>query len=290
MESKVGKKILTLRKESGMSQEQLAEKLSVSRQAISKWERGESLPELYNLMAISDIFSISMDYLTKDGALIEKEEKTKLALESIEIKDENVNKKSLISLSVGIVIILISVFSYILIENYMGKGLTIFIFSILLSIGLFFILYSEKEKFVYKVKIYNEKTNENVNVNVNTVNNGLLVGTFGIILIVIATMSYVMLEMFFTEGIVILLFGAVTAIGIVFIIYGYSNSYSYLKKQGVDIEEKDTTKMGLLKEFLGEICSIVYLILGFGFELWHPGWIIFLIPAVVIAVYKFKKI
>jgi transcriptional regulator with XRE-family HTH domain len=55
-----------LRTKNRYSQEQLAEKLMVSRQAISKWETGESLPDIDKVMLISDFFGVSMDYLLKD--------------------------------------------------------------------------------------------------------------------------------------------------------------------------------------------------------------------------------
>lgn len=55
-----------LRKKSGLSQEQLAEQLNVSRQAISKWELGNAIPESDKLIAISKYFSVSLDYLLKD--------------------------------------------------------------------------------------------------------------------------------------------------------------------------------------------------------------------------------
>lgn len=59
-------KLLTLRTQSGYSQEALAEKLNVSRQAISKWEIGTTLPETEKVIAISDFFEVSLDYLLKD--------------------------------------------------------------------------------------------------------------------------------------------------------------------------------------------------------------------------------
>lgn len=59
-------KLYTLRKKSGLSQEQLAEELNVSRQAISKWESGNSIPESDKLVAISNYFNVSLDYLLKD--------------------------------------------------------------------------------------------------------------------------------------------------------------------------------------------------------------------------------
>lgn len=59
----LGQKIACLRKEKKLSQEELAEKLDVSRQAISKWERNESLPDVYNLVNIADALDVSLDLL-----------------------------------------------------------------------------------------------------------------------------------------------------------------------------------------------------------------------------------
>lgn len=62
----LSEKIYTLRRKSGLSQEQLAEKIGVSRQAISKWEGGLSTPELEKLKALSEFFHVSIDELTSD--------------------------------------------------------------------------------------------------------------------------------------------------------------------------------------------------------------------------------
>lgn len=64
----LSEKIYTLRRKSGLSQEQLAEIIGVSRQAISKWEGGLSVPESEKLIAISECFNVTLDYLLKDGA------------------------------------------------------------------------------------------------------------------------------------------------------------------------------------------------------------------------------
>lgn len=52
-----------LRKQSGLSQEQVAEKLNVSRQAVAKWESGDSLPDIYNCRALADLYDITIDSL-----------------------------------------------------------------------------------------------------------------------------------------------------------------------------------------------------------------------------------
>lgn len=62
----LSEKLYKLRKESGLSQEQLAEQLKVSRQAISKWESGNAVPESEKLISISKYFGVSLDYLLKD--------------------------------------------------------------------------------------------------------------------------------------------------------------------------------------------------------------------------------
>ena len=60
---KLGNTLYELRKKAGLSQEELAEKLNVSRQAVSKWECGESLPDTEKLIAISKFYSVSLDEL-----------------------------------------------------------------------------------------------------------------------------------------------------------------------------------------------------------------------------------
>jgi len=62
----LSEKLYKLRKKSGLSQEQLAEQLNVSRQAISKWESGTAVPESEKLIIISEYFKVSVDYLLKD--------------------------------------------------------------------------------------------------------------------------------------------------------------------------------------------------------------------------------
>ena len=58
-------KLYELRKQKGFSQEELANRLNVSRQTISKWEVGESTPDMEKLVAISDLFEVSLDELVK---------------------------------------------------------------------------------------------------------------------------------------------------------------------------------------------------------------------------------
>lgn len=72
---KFEEKLLKLRKEKQLSQEQVANELLVSRQSISKWESGTSMPDIDNLIKLSEVFQVSLDYLLKDDYMREIREK-----------------------------------------------------------------------------------------------------------------------------------------------------------------------------------------------------------------------
>ena len=59
-------KIIENRKKNGWSQEELANKLGVSRQSVSKWESAQAVPDLKKILQLSEVFGVSTDYLLKD--------------------------------------------------------------------------------------------------------------------------------------------------------------------------------------------------------------------------------
>ncbi len=63
---KLSEKIYTCRKKAGLSQEALAEKLGVSRQAVSKWETGEAIPELMKIPSMAKLFGVTTDWLLSE--------------------------------------------------------------------------------------------------------------------------------------------------------------------------------------------------------------------------------
>ena len=68
----LGEKIKEARKQCGLSQEQLAEKMAVSRSAVAKWEANNGLPDLDNLKALAQLLNVSVDYLLDDGEVIDE--------------------------------------------------------------------------------------------------------------------------------------------------------------------------------------------------------------------------
>lgn len=89
-------KIINLRKKFGWSQEELADKMNVSRQSVSKWESARSIPDLNKILMLSKIFGVSTDYLVKDEIedLDEAVEDAESTLQKISLEDANQYVKS----------------------------------------------------------------------------------------------------------------------------------------------------------------------------------------------------
>ena len=68
----LGDKIRTARKQEGLSQEQLSEKLGISRSSVAKWETDKGIPDISNLIALSDVFGLSLDELIKEDTTVKK--------------------------------------------------------------------------------------------------------------------------------------------------------------------------------------------------------------------------
>lgn len=124
----IGAKIQTLRKQRGLSQEQLAEALGVSRQAVSKWEAEQSVPDIDKIIAICDYFGVTTDYILRNAELPKTEPQSKPILQNAynvsetEIREENTEKqkKSALLLAVAIVMYILCVSPVIIIQNEIG--------------------------------------------------------------------------------------------------------------------------------------------------------------------------
>ena len=108
----IGNKINQLRKLSGMTQEQLAEKLNVSRQTISKWESDSTSPDLESIVKISRIFHVSLDDLLKGGeAGVANKTDEQITLEDL-MKINLHNRKMTLLLISGLIFIMVSILNF----------------------------------------------------------------------------------------------------------------------------------------------------------------------------------
>ena len=67
MNIEIANRLVTLRKKNGLSQEELADRIGISRQAVSKWERAESSPDTDNLIALARLYNVSLDELLESS-------------------------------------------------------------------------------------------------------------------------------------------------------------------------------------------------------------------------------
>ncbi len=115
---KLEEKIAYLRKQQGWSQEELAFRLDVSRQAVSKWEMGAALPEVDKILKMSDLFGCSTDYLLKDDGeqseSVQRKTVEEVAKVDIQVRDEEgrtyveTMKNSAWKIAVGVVLCICS--------------------------------------------------------------------------------------------------------------------------------------------------------------------------------------
>lgn len=167
----LAEKVMTLRKKKGWSQEELAEKLNVSRQSVSKWESGTSIPDIDKIIMISSLFGVSTDYLLRDE--LETEEIPEKEIECrengekcVSVEEANLflqlKKKFALPSAVGSALCVLSPIPLILLagmSEYGGTGVTedmaggfgVTILLVLLAIGVGILVHGEMRlsKFEY---------------------------------------------------------------------------------------------------------------------------------------------
>lgn len=275
-----------LRKIKNISQEQLAEKLEVSRQAVSKWESGNGYPETEKLITICEIFNCSMDNLLK-GKITADTAGVKKEYERLQ------NKFSKgIALAVGIILFGTTILLYFaglatmaetpkLEEQYGIVGVTILLLCVLVAVPIFIILGIEQENFKKKnpklsnlyseeeIESFNKKFPKAIAIAVAVI----LLGT--IMLIFLYGMKFVNEKSTIP---VVALMSCVTIAVPMFIYFG-------VQKDKYDIDKYNKTNLGENKERdnkIGKICGVIMLIAtmiffatGVIYNIWHINWIVF---------------
>ncbi|KGO13607.1 helix-turn-helix domain-containing protein [Clostridium botulinum] len=123
-------KLYSFRKQKGLSQDELGSKLNVSRQTISKWELGETTPELEKLIALGDFFEISLDELVMDVKAKENTKTESLVMnrfetiidsidrENVKMYTKKISKIVLIIMVIILAIDLISMIVYFILNGF----------------------------------------------------------------------------------------------------------------------------------------------------------------------------
>ncbi len=283
-----GENLQNLRKMSHISQEELAEKLNVSRQAISKWESNDCYPETEKLIKICEIFNCSMDTILK-GKVQKQNETTKTSYEKIM---NNLSKG--IALGVFLILLgttfLLGIISRSTDEQNIITGVIILLIFVLFAIPIFIIRGLEIETFKRKNPLLeNFYTSEEIDKYDKVFSKALVISISIIILGVIVFMALYGFKIF--NGNVIM------QVSILMIFITISTPilvYHGIQKDKYDIEKhnKANNYIKVNEELLGKIsgvimimATIIYFILGFIWNLWKYNWLIYPICGMICGIF-----
>lgn len=325
----LAEKIIKLRKQNGWSQEELAMQMNVSRQSVSKWESGTSIPDLNKIIRLSEIFNVSIDILVKDEKDIldtqsqsSNQEEIILNEHYVTLKEANnymnLMKKSALKIAIGVSLCILSpvclIFlsgiaessHFLLKENFAaGIGIVILLIMVAVAVGIFISTgmhiesysYMEKENlsFEYNVAGIVEHRREKFS---SRFQKCIITGVVLCILSVVPLMVAVALEygdLSYIYGIVLLLI--FVSIGVFFFVWSgiIKDSYDKLLEEGEYTREKKLKNRQ--SEDLSKVywCTITAIYLGFSFltSRWEITWILWpcagVLYAALCAILSMKK-
>ena len=277
-----------LRKIKNMSQEELAEKLNVSRQAVSKWESGNGFPETEKIINICEIFDCSMDELVK-GKITEDVKKDKNDYDTVFSKAARG-----IAFGVGIILVGVSIMLTLLgiapneqaEDTYALIGVVMVLIGVVFAVPMFIINGTMIDNFKKKNPVMPNVYSENeVDEGKSKYTKTLAIG-ISIILVGVVIMMALLASKIFGESVmpVAFLMYFVT-IGVSIIVYSGQMQEKY------DIEKynrENTPEYKEKEDKVGKICgvimllaTIIFLVWGFCFSGWSIGWVVFPIGGIL---------
>ena len=283
-------KLRSTRKERGMSQEDLADQLGVSRQAVSKWEGGQGFPETEKLLQISTLFSVSLDYLLKGehGEASENEEPGYYASREMVEGFLLCKRQGALRIGIGVAVIILSLaFNFALGDNH---GDVLFLLGVAVGVC---ILVAQ----LFRQKRYPELENQpllfdsayikefrNMHM-VRRKRYGMMI-IIGIALILISFAANVLIDMLPKSSqdhasTILPLFWALA-------VFLFINSGSALNAEGViannaeHMKELESEKRnGWVWGSIMPFAAMCFLAIGFVWNAWHPGWLVFPVAAMI---------
>ena len=283
-------KLRKLRKENGMSQEELAQQLNVSRQAVSKWESGQGFPETDKLLTIGNIFSVSMDYLLKtnnEESLAAEEEAGYYVNREMVYGYLAMKKHGARRIALGVAIIVLSIAFTMLFEDAVGTFL--FFLGIASGVAIFVLQgfrpnrYKEIEKqpLVFDAEFFKEFQ---MDCTLRRKKLGLYIVT-GIMLLIASYAANVLIEdilmlpsqyeaiypIFWASGIAVLIINSSAIISEDVII----KNKDHMKELGHEKKSERIFGAGFL------LAAAVFLFIGIIWDKWNPCWIVFPVTALI---------
>jgi len=316
----LAEKIILMRKKNGWSQEELADKLGISRQSVSKWESGASIPELDKIVKLSAMFEVSTDYLLKDeieeaeasgneGSQQEPEERRGMSLDEanafLALREEAGNKIA-IGCSICILSPVLLLFLGVLSEmegvgitEDLAGGIGMAVLLVIVAIGCAFLIpngmklspyeYLEKEEISLQygvAGIVRRKKEEYEPLFRRVITKNTIIIIAGVIPLMLAA-GFSASDFGLICCVIILLFVVAYAVlGIVRVCMAYGG-YQILLQEG-DYRVKEKALRRRSEAFYGMYwCAVVaiYLAVSFRNNNWHESWVIWPVAGLLFVVF-----
>lgn len=272
-----GENLQHLRKLKKYSQEDLADKLQVSRQAVSKWESGTGYPETEKLISICDLFDCSMDELIKGKISIDSNSEK-------EVYNSFMDKFSK-SISLAIMLILIGTTLLLTILGFNKDnnmyGIVVLLIFVVFSVPIFIVKGIEMENFKSKYpKLSNFYSQEEID-NYNKKFSKMIALSISIILIgVVVMMATIALKIFNEDStfpVSILMCFVSVAVPLLVNTGIQKDKYNIEKynKENSMYSKEELDKVGKYCGVIMIIATIIYLLISFIFNIWEISWIVF---------------
>lgn len=282
---KFKRNLQTLRKRASLSQEELAEKINVSRQSVSKWESGDAYPEMKMLLILCDLFHVSLDELVHGN--IEVKESM-----PIRQKYEKLIRRRATMVPIGICLILIGVTIMLVLQGVFNLSDTDFeslaivplLALIAVAVVLFVIAGNEENDFKRRHRsLPNIYTADEVEVASSRQHYLIATGIGIIILGAAALMAVVALEQNDITAVAMLL--VFVSVGVPLIVRGGIIKDSYdIKQYNQENSMKSKSqeeKISAVSGIVMMLATIIYLITGFAFNLWGVTWWVFPVGSIL---------
>ena len=277
-------KLRKIRKENGMSQEELASQLSVSRQAVSKWESGQGYPEMDKLLLISELFHVSLDYLLKGNT---GEAPTDADTEnSFYASRESVEgyllakRRGSLWIGAGVAILILGIIFPIMMQDILGSVLLMCFAAagVGILVSRLFVpkRYEELESrpLVFDPAFLREFRSEYFQ---QRKRYGVLI-VAGVVLCILSFLVGMLSDTISSEHSLTCLMPVFWAVAVyLFIVAGSAlnamnlilNNEAHIKE--MNCEEQHSWLWGVVMP----LATLIFLVIGFVWGAWHPAWIVF---------------
>lgn len=281
MISKFGEFLYELRKEKGLTQSELADKLGITNKAVSKWETGEAFPETAQLVPLSNIFSITVDELLKGERnhsytveeIKEDHEKDKRP----ELKPMTKTEAIITAASVALILVG-ALLLVVLILNDVKYNIAVPTMLSCVAAAVFFLIAVSMGRSMRSVEMEQDDFKKGMK--------SVYMIAGGVMIIILVAAVLVGLVSDQNLGFTLPIFFAILIVGIFILVFGGILWDGFNKKYKLPTDE--SIKSPKAKNIEDAVCGAImltatgiFLFLGFIKNMWHPAWVVFPIGGIL---------